>query len=101
MSNWLWEASLSCSWPCPTFLSLSVYLARTLEGPRSSHRSALVCLPRIQLDGKTPKLAQLPSAADVPVHVLVPYSPPRLPDGSPLVSLLGEDLDPATSVVWT
>lgn len=33
MSNWFWEASLSCSWPCPTFLSLSVYLALTLEAP--------------------------------------------------------------------
>lgn len=28
-------------------------------------------------------------------------SPPCLPDGPPLVPLLGEDLDPATSVVWT
>lgn len=27
--------------------------------------------------------------------------PPCLPDGPPLVPLLGEDLDPATSVVWT
>lgn len=48
-----------------------------------------------------PQTRPVPLCRDVPVHVVVPESPPCLPDGPPLVSLLGEDLDPATSVVWT
>lgn len=87
-----WKASLSCSWPCPTFLSLPVCLVLTLEGP-STHRFILLCLPRIQLAPDTLRLAQFPSAATSRST----WSSRSLP----LVSQTAPHWSPCSARIWT
>lgn len=83
---------MSCSWPCPTFLSLPVCLVLTLEGP-STHRFILLCLPRIQLAPDTLRLAQFPSAATSRST----WSSRSLP----LVSQTAPHWSPCSARIWT
>lgn len=88
--NGFWKASLSCSWPCPTFSSLFVSLALTLEGP-STLRFIPVCLPRIQLAPETLQLAQFPATSQFT------WSSRSLP----LVSQTAPHWSPCSARIWT